>query len=198
MPRQESFPELIARVKAGESSAATEIFNRFARRLIGLARMHLDSRVRQKIDPEDVLQSAFKSFFLRHADGQFVLNDWDDLWSLLVTITLRKCGHQIEHYRAACRDVGREQLAPEDSAGSWQALAKDPSPAEATLLAEAVTQLLSSLGDERERRMVELSLQGYSVAEVSAEVGRSERTVQRVLGRVCTRLQRMRDSGTIA
>jgi RNA polymerase sigma-70 factor (ECF subfamily) len=199
MAEDRVFIEVMARLRAGDNAAAAEVFRRFANRLIALARTHLDARVRQKVDPEDVMQSALKSFFLRHQDGQFDLAGWDSLWSMLVVITLRKCGHEIAHYRAACRDVQRERVPSsgltEDSAPSWEAVANEPTPTQAALLAEAVEQVIQALGDERERRILELSLQGYRPAEISAhaDVRRSERTVQRVLDRVRRRLQRMRD-----
>ena len=195
MSEAAAFTELMERLRTGDQAAAAEVFHRFANRLIGLARVHLDRRIRQKVDPEDVMQSALKSFFARHADGQFDLSSWDSLWSMLVVITLRKCGHKAEYFRAAMRDIDREQqpASSEDSASSWQAVAHEPTPVQAALLAEAVEQVLQSLGDDRERQMVELSLQGFSPVEVSSQVGRSERTVQRVLERVRSRLQRMRD-----
>jgi RNA polymerase sigma-70 factor, ECF subfamily len=196
MSEEASFQKVMARLQAGDQEAAAEVFRRFANRLIGLARAHLDQRVRQKVDPEDVMQSALKSFFLRHAGGQFDLSGWDNLWTMLVVITLRKCGHKTEHYRAAMRDVSREQasaqLTAEDSAASWETVARDPSPQEAALLAEAVEQVLKSLGDDRERQILELALRGSSTEEISKQVRRSERTVQRVLERVRERLKRMR------
>jgi RNA polymerase sigma-70 factor, ECF subfamily len=192
-----SFDDVMGRLRTGDQAAAAEVFRRFANRLIGLARTHLDRRIRQKVDPEDVMQSALKSFFVRHADGKFDLTGWDNLWSMLVVITLRKCGHQAEHFRAAMRDVEREQATPgvgaDDSVSSWQAVANDPTPVQAALLAEAVEQVMQSLGDDRERQILELSLQGFKPFEISEKVGRSERTVQRVLDRVRRRLQRMRD-----
>jgi RNA polymerase sigma-70 factor, ECF subfamily len=192
---ESSFQQLMRRLQARDEAAAAEVFGRFAHRLIGLARQNLDVRLRQKVDPDDVMQSALKSFFLRHAEGRFELRDWDSLWSMLVVITLRKCGHKVEHFRAACRDVRREAapLVTDDSAGSWEAVSREPTPAQASLLAEAVEQVMGSLGDERERRVVELSLQGHDTAEVSAAVGLTRRTVQRVLARVRQRLERMRD-----
>ena len=196
MSEDAAFAEVMGRLRAGDQAAAAEVFRRFANRLIGLARTHLDHRIRQKVDPEDVMQSALKSFFARHADGQFDLAGWDSLWSMLVVITLRKCGHKAEYFRTAMRDVSREQAPPtaaEDSASSWHAVAHDPTPVQAVMLAEAVEQVLQSLGDDRERQIVELSLQGFTPVETSAQVGRSERTVQRVLDRVRRRLQRMRD-----
>jgi RNA polymerase sigma-70 factor (ECF subfamily) len=148
---------------------------------------------RQTEDPEDVVQSALKSFFLRQADGQFQLDGWDNLWSLLVQITVRKCGRRVRYFRRECRDVQREQPhgpAGNDSGPEWEAAATEPTPVEAATLGELVEQVMSQL-DEGERRMLMLSLQGYSAAEVSAAVGRSERTVFRLLRWVREFLQDM-------
>jgi serine/threonine protein kinase len=191
-----AFHDVMSRLQQGDQHAATEVFHRFAHRLIGLARSHLDQRIRHKVDPEDVMQSALKSFFARHADGQFDLSSWDNLWTMLVVITLRKCGQQTEHYRAGMRDVGREEravpLASKDSVASWAFVAGDPTPEQAAMLAEAVEEVLRSLGDDRERQILELALQGLPTVEISNRVKRSERTVQRVLDLVRRRLGRLR------
>ena len=190
-----SFDDVMARLRAGNQEAATEIFNRFAYRLIALARSRLDSRTRAKLDPEDVIQSVYKSFFVRFAEGQFDLQTWDSLWSLLTVITLRKCGHHTEYFHAACRDVGREATPPpsrEDSIASWQAIARDPTPSEAVILAETLEAVMHGL-DERERQILALSLQGHTTQEISSQVGRTERTVRRALELIRKRLERMRD-----
>lgn len=193
MPGTESFLELMARLRAGDEDAALRVFHGFARRLIGLARNHLDTLIRRKVDPEDVVQSVFKSFFARHGDGAFHLEDWNSLWSLLARITLRKCGHRIEELHAACRDVRREaDQGPSDrSSATWEPLARDPSPAEAAMLVETVQALARELG-ERDRAILTLSLEGCTIAEVSAEAGCTERTVYRVLGHIKQRLEEMR------
>lgn len=195
MSEDAAFDALMDRLRAGDAGAAQQVFQTFARRLIVLARRHLDARLRQKVDPEDVALSALKSFFLRHAQGQYDLSSWESLWSLLALITMRKCGRQFEYFLAACRDVRREQAAApaEASAESWQAIASDPTPTQAALLAETVEQLLHSLKNDRERQILELSLQGQSVEEISAQVDRSTHTVRLVLKHVRKRLERMRD-----
>src|SRR5438874_2331648 len=119
MPVDDAFEELMARLQARDQDAARTVFDRYARRLMALAARHLDGRLRQKVDPEDVVQSAFKSFFLRHAEAPFELADWGGLWALLVVLTLRKCGHRAEHFRAARRDVRREGTPPEEG-GQWE------------------------------------------------------------------------------
>jgi RNA polymerase sigma-70 factor (ECF subfamily) len=188
-----SFDALMARLRAGDDEAAARVFRRFAGRLIALARGRLGGRVRQKVDPEDVAQSAFRSFFAHQADGQFALEDWDGLWGLLTLITLRKCHRQCERFTADRRDVRREVAPPSPPAGSgaaWEAIAREPSPSDAAMLTELVEALMRPL-EPRERQILELRCQGYPVPEIGAAVGRTERTVHRVLGRVRKRLERM-------
>jgi RNA polymerase sigma-70 factor (ECF subfamily) len=200
MSTDDTFPDLVARLRSGDADAAQEIFRRFARRLIGLARLRLDARLQQKVDPEDVVQSVFRSFFVRHAGGEFDLHGWDSLWSLLTVITLRKCGHKLEYFHAACRDVRRE-TAPateqEDSLQSWQGIAREPTPDEAAQLADTVAQLIAALAAE-DRSLVELALQGHTAAEISAQCGVAERTVYRRLERIKSRLERQRTSDGLA
>ncbi len=191
MPEDDSFAELVARLRAGDQEAAELVVDQFARRLVALARSRLSRAVLRKEDPEDVLQSVFKSFFLRCARGQFRLDSREDLWALLVTITLRKCGHRTEHFRAARRDARREEPLPESPGGpggGWEKLAREPTPLEASLLSETVERLLDGL-EGHQRQIVQLSLEGETVAGISARVGVTERTVQRVLKGVRERLE---------
>jgi RNA polymerase sigma-70 factor (ECF subfamily) len=188
-----SFPAVLSRLTTGDEQAAAQVFHRFARRLVGLATRRLDPLIRCKAGPEDVVQSAFLSFFQRQRDGAFDLESWDDLWDILVVITLRKCCNQAERFRAARRDVRREVAGPPpaaDSGADWQAFDREPTPVEAAQLAETAERLLGGFA-ERERRILELTLQGLAVAEVAARVGCSERKVFRVLERARSELKRL-------
>src|SRR5688572_26480006 len=108
MASSASLSELVRRLRKGDDTLASELFQRYARRLIGLARSHLDSQLRQKVDPEDVVQSVYKSLFRRLETEQVEAPNWDSLWYLLTVMTLRKCANQAEHLHAAKRDVRRE------------------------------------------------------------------------------------------
>lgn len=193
MPDKDSFAALMDRLRSGEDAAAREVFQRFARQLIGLARRQFGQRLAHKADPEDLVQSAFKSFFVRHREGKLQVGNWNGLWSLLTLITLRKCADRVEYLRAGRRDVGREVSAPEGQDQPWQ-LARDrePSPDEAALLAETVEQLVQSM-DADERPILELSLQGHTAAEISLQLGRALRSVHRLRERIRKRLERMRE-----
>lgn len=190
----DSFTALMDRLKAGEDGAARVVFERFATRLVGLARKSLDGRLLQKVDPEDVVQSAYKSFFLGQREGAWEFGGWDGLWGMLTLITLRKCAHRAEYYRAEKRDVRREMAPATDSVGGAVdafALDRDPQPEEAALLVETVEALFQSLTDEDERAIAELSLQGFSAAEIVEQTGRAERSVRRLRERMRKRLERM-------
>jgi RNA polymerase sigma-70 factor (ECF subfamily) len=184
---QDSFADVIGRLRAGDDAAARDLFGRFAGRLIALARSRLDARLRRKVDAEDVVQSVFKSFFRRQADEPFDVGGWDSLWSLLTVLTVRKCANQAQRYRRHGRDLGREVPTAD-----FETLSREPTPEEAAVLAETLEQVMRGL-TAREREMVALSLQGKSMPEVSAAVGRAERTVRRVLDQVRQRLERMQE-----
>jgi RNA polymerase sigma-70 factor, ECF subfamily len=177
---------------------ARAVLDRFSRRLIGLARVHLGGRLQQKVDPEDVVQSAYKSLFLRYG-ARALAEGWDGLWALLTLITIRKCADRARYYAADCRNLHRETGAPggDDNASPWlQVAGREPTPDEAVVLAETVEELLAGLSGD-ERAIVELSLQGYSAQEISQEVGRAERSVRRIREQVRKHLEQRQAEAAI-
>lgn len=194
MPADRPFVDLLADLQRGEPSAAAAVFDRFARRLAGLAAARLPATARGKVDPEDIAQSVLRTFFRRHEAGEFRPEHWDALWSLLAVLAVRKCGHKVGHLFAAKRDARRE-VAPGgdgESGSAWQPPDRTPSPDEAAVFAETLERVLAGLS-ERERPVVLLRLEGYEVAEIAGRVGCSERTAHRVLATVRERLRGQAD-----
>jgi RNA polymerase sigma-70 factor, ECF subfamily len=184
---------------AAASDASRELFERFSRRLIGLARHHLDARLQHKVDPEDVVQSVYKSFFLRYGDGALAAEGWEGLWGLLTLITLRKCADRARYHQADRRNMAREEDTARDreNVPSWQTtVGREPTPDQAAVLAETVELLLGRL-DRDERAMIELSLQGFSTQEISEQTGRAERSVRRLRERVKKHLERQQAEGAL-
>src|SRR5271163_1536083 len=104
-----AFKELRSDDPAVRDAAARYIWDRYFRDLLILARNNLDKRIRLRMSEEDVAQSMFKSFCLRQQRGEFELTGRDDLWKLLVTITVRKARNAAKAQRRDKRDVAREQ-----------------------------------------------------------------------------------------
>jgi RNA polymerase sigma-70 factor (ECF subfamily) len=196
VPDSPSFVELVTRLRQGDEEAAAQVFELYARRLIDLARSQLSNQLRRKLDPEDVAQSALKSFFRGVRHGKISLSDWDGLWSLLVLITLRKCRKQVVYYRRARRAVAREVPALADDNErrlAVEALARDPLPDEAAQFVETLEEALFGF-DAIDRQVLLHALRGDKPAEISETLGITQRRTYRVLERVRTRLARRRDA----
>jgi len=193
----DSFPDWMTRLQARDGDAAREVFDRFTGQLVALARRQFGARLQHKVDPEDVVQSAYKSFFHRIDEGKLEVGTWNGLWGLLTLITLRKCADRVAYHRAQRRDAAREVAAPPDAeAGApWlEAIGREPLPSEAAVLNETVEQLLQTLDDD-ERPVLELSLLGHTTREISEQLGRAERTVRLLRESVRHRLERMQRDG---
>ena len=181
--------ELLQGHTAGNQDATEELFNRYVDQLIRFARQRLAPKLARRIDPEDVVQSAYRSFFTAAGRGRFVLERSGDLWRLLVGITLHKLHRQIERNTAAKRDVSKERgLAEEGSLNfSPDALSREPSPDDVVALADEIELIMRGL-EPLHREMVQLRLQGYLVEEIAAQTQRTQRTVLRVLERIKQKL----------
>ena len=188
MKQQPPQPDLADLLRRRDPAAGALLLQRYAERLIALARQHLDQRLRGKVDPEDVEQSVLRSFFRRHIEGEWDITDENALWPLLVRITLHKCHRHLEHFLAARRDVRREAGGAETEQAARN---PEPTPAEAAQFAETVETVMKRLGNEVKRTIFRLSLQGYSVMEISKQVGYYERGVQRVRAEIRSLLQAM-------
>jgi RNA polymerase sigma-70 factor (ECF subfamily) len=182
----------MAQWRNGDQEAAATLFQRYAERLLALARSRLAPSLAPHVDPEDVVQSAYRSFFTGARAGRYDLGRSGDLWRLLVAITLHKLQHQVERHTTAKRDISRVYRLSEEGSllrVQGEMLAREPTPADAAALTDTVQKLLAGL-EPLERQMVELRLQGYGLDEIAGDVSRSERTVRRLLERVKERLLR--------
>lgn len=192
MPDTPPLPDVLSRLKTGDAEASRQIFERFATRLVALARTRINETLLSKLDPEDVIQSVFNSFFRRQGLGEYELVNWDGLWGLLALITIRKCAQKEAYFRSERRGAGREftlaSLA-EDSQALWEPLTKEPTPSQAMILKESLEKIMRQLSDQ-ERKILAFHLQGLSVDDIAAQVLCSKRSVQRTLKRVRKLLHR--------
>ena len=184
-----SVTTLIEQLKAGNRDAAERLWQRYYARLVGLARKRLRSLPRRAADEEDVALSALDSFCRGAEAGRFPrLTDRDGLWELLVVITARKAADLANHQRRQKRGGGQVRgdsvAAGGSSAGPGMDAFPDddPTPALAAQLAEEFERLLDRLKHHAELRQIALrKLEGYTNAEVAAELGCAEPTVERRL-----------------
>lgn len=169
---------LLNRFRAGERDAAAELFNRYVARLVGLASSRLSRGMRRRVDPEDVVQSAYRSFFVHAAEGDYQIGESADLWRLLARITLNKVRKQAERHTAARRDFRRD----DGLSDAGTAVAVKPTPIEAAALVEQFGLVVERLSAD-ERLALAAHLQGDQLDEIARRLGKSPRTVRRALAR---------------
>lgn len=175
-----SSARIFASFVADEPDAAAQLFHRYLRRLCRLAQTRLSPRLAQRLDPEDVVMSAYRSFFVSARAGRFWIQESGDLWALLTKITLRKLYRSASHHSAEMRAMQRETAFPETDDPQVWVISEQPSAADAVALADEVESVLRSLPPQH-RRILELRLQGELLDDIARDVGVSERTVRRML-----------------
>jgi RNA polymerase sigma-70 factor (ECF subfamily) len=170
--------------RAGDQEAARQLFDRYVERLVAIARRRLSERLAGRVDAEDVVQSVFRTFFVRAREGRFAVNDPDDLVKLLARITVNKVLRQVEFHRAAKRDPHAETAQGDDAqARMLEVLDHEPTPETANLFLDQLEHFLAQL-DEQERQILELRMQGYGTDEIASRLGTYDRKVRRVLERL--------------
>jgi len=178
----------INQLKAGDTEAAQPIWERYYNRLVALARKKLGDTPRLAIDEEDVVQSAFNSFFLRAREGKFpLLSDRDDLWRMLVVITARKAINQRAHQARAKRGHGvvQAQTSQSDSSRDQNNIAdiidSEPTPEFAAQVAEELGRVMDALPDPTHRVITLWKLEGRTNPEIGRHLDCSLSAVERKL-----------------
>ena len=135
--------------------------------------------------------SAFDSFCQGALRGKFpALNDRDNLWRLLVTITARKA-YQLK-LKSGRRKRGGNAVLDEAALAAFGGngngeielehfIASEPTPEFAAQATEEFQQLLACLPDDRLRNLVLWKMEGFSHEEIAAKLECAPRTVKRRL-----------------
>ncbi len=172
----------IGALQAGDPAAAQELWERYFRRLVSLARKKLQGAPRRAADEEDVALSAFDSFCRGAERGRFdQLADRDGLWRLLAVITTRKAAHLLRDEGRQKRGGAAAAAGDGDDVDLDQILSREPSPDFAAQVAEEWRRLLGLLGDAELEAVALRRIEGYTVEEIAAQVGYAPRSIKRKL-----------------
>lgn len=191
----ESFSEisdgsLLRRYKSGDQAAATRLYLKYAHRLHGLAVAQTGQDLKTRIEPEDIVQSVFRTFFRRAKDGHYQVPDGEELWKLFLVIGLHKIRDAASYHRAEKRNV-QKTLSLSDNDQDFAATAPDKL-AENTLQI-VIDELLQSLNSSQ-KEIIMLRLEGMTVDDIAESTQRSRRTVERTLQKFRELLQQQLDA----
>ena len=170
--------DLLENLRRGDREAATLLYRRYAKRLRQLIRAKSSPELTRRLDADDILQSVFHAFFRGATEGCYEVPAGEELWPLLLVIALNKIRTQGSYHRAAKRDV-RLTCGWDDANIVRQSTRQEGDESMPFL------QLIADEALERmpptQREIVEFRVAGYEVEEIAQRVGRSKRTVERIL-----------------
>ena len=177
---------LIHRFRSGEDEdAALGLYLRYSQRLLCTTQRNMSSALLQRMDAEDVVQSVFRTFFRRATGGEYQVPTGDELWKLLLVISLNKVRAAGQHHRAAKRDAALSVSLSDQDALSPQA----QDDFALNLLELSISEVIGHLPVSAQR-VVELRIQGHEVSQISEITTRSKRTVERILQHFRGEMQR--------
>jgi RNA polymerase sigma-70 factor (ECF subfamily) len=184
MPEPPREDDLLAQWRAGDEQAARQLFDRYVSQLLALARRRISQRIAGRVDAEDIVQSVFRTFFKRAREGQFHIEDPEDLCKLLARITVHKTLRQVAFHKRGKRDVGMEAgQGDEDHDHLMAVLASEPTPDETAVFLDELEHYLAKMTDE-DRRILEMRMDGYSNVEIAGKLGITDRKIRRLMERI--------------
>ena len=179
---------LLERFRQGEQDAATQLYLRYATRLQSLALSQTSPQLATRFDPEDVVQSVFRTFFRRVSRGLYDVPPGEELWSLFLVLALNKIRTLSKYHGAQKRDV-RRTIGSDRLDGPYEPC-QSGDETSLLVLRLVINDLLDVL-PETNRSIVELRIQGYKADDIVRMTERSKRTVERILQEFRLKLSQM-------
>jgi RNA polymerase sigma factor (sigma-70 family) len=178
--------ELLKLWKSGNQHAARVLVDRYMLRLTSLVQSRLSRLLARRLDADDIVLSAWRSFFVAANRSRLQVPDDDDLWPLLATFTLRKLQRQAQRQLADRRNMAREMSMSDDD--GWRELvSREPTSDDAAHLTYDIEALLAGL-EPTDREILIHRLQGDELEAIASRMKCSERTIRRAMQRIRTQL----------
>lgn len=153
--------------------AAYQFCERYMEKLMSLVERNLAERFSPRLDPQDVVQSVFRSWFTGAKEGRINPGSRDEVWNLLSVVALNKVRNKVKFHDAQCRAVSKT-LSDEEAIITI----RDPGEEEREIFLDLVETARGRL-DEMARQTLDLILQGNSVEQIATELGRTTKSVGR-------------------
>jgi RNA polymerase sigma factor (sigma-70 family) len=172
-----SVTRLIQAVQDDKTSAVGPLLAVYFDRLVQLARSRLQQLPGMASYDEDLALRSFYSVYrrLRDTDRPLQLSGRDDLWRLLAARTILRAIDMLRRHRPG-QVAGEHDLE--------QLVTREPTPEEATAMADECKRLLDLLDDPELRQIALWKVEGYTNEEIAARLDCVPRTVERRVRRI--------------
>lgn len=169
---------LLMRVQTGQDDAATQLYLRYAHRLRALAVRRTADDLKTRVDPEDIVQSVFRTFFRRASRGEYSVPEGEELWKLFLVIALNKVRTVGAFHHAAKRDTRQTGQGADYDVALEGGSGRDE---------EALNTLRMTIDDlmagltQSQCDVISMRIEGHDVATIAHKTGRAKRSIERLL-----------------
>jgi RNA polymerase sigma-70 factor, ECF subfamily len=187
----EDWLKFVRGLSEGQPWAYDQFWARYGKRLEAVTAKHFPPGLNRRLEPQDIVQSTCRSFFMRMVDGRLTVGDADGLWGLLCAIALNKTRMKQRFHLAQRRAINRERDPNSNTTESEPAFdpsSSEDSPEEPAIFSEQL-ELAMEMLDPIERKVLQLKLEDYTHEEIAEKIQRSDRTIRRVVVRIQEKLQ---------
>ena len=175
---------LLSVFRRGNQDAATQLYLRYAKRLRALVKEQCSNELARRLEEDDIVQSVFRTFFTGAKQGLYKVPGGQDLWKLLLVISLNKIRAKGAYHSAAKRDARRTSSLDAVGLGGEPS---DQDDGDQAFFQVVIQEALQHLPQDY-REIVELRIEGYEVEEIATKCNRAKRTVERILQEARKRL----------
>ncbi len=174
-------------LRRGDSAAASRLWDRYFQQLLGLARYNLRHRTRTcAVDEEDVAATVLGELFVKLMEGgHHDVENRDDLWQLLVVITIRKATTIARRENRLKRGQGRVLLESQIGLPGQFRLDDLTSKKYVAALSDFMSQqcriLIEALDDAELEKIALWKLAGHTNDEIARKLNCTRVTIQRRL-----------------
>jgi RNA polymerase sigma-70 factor (ECF subfamily) len=176
---QKPLDQLLAKLCAGDTAAAGQVFVAFEPYLRRAVRRQLPPMLRSKFDSADVLQSVWADVIRAFRQAGCRFTDVDHLRGFLYVATRNRLVDRIRQHRTSAER--------EEPLLNRQAASTEPRPSEIAVADDLWRRMLATCSPEH-HEILELRRQGYLLAEIAERVGLHCDSIRRILRNLARQL----------
>lgn len=179
VPPEKKLAQQLDRFLAGDETVAVEIYERYQRRMLALADRKIGPHLRQKIQPESIVVTVFRSVMMGLAAGKYQLPENGSLWNLMAYLTNRKILKRNDVVKSVKRG-GRVEMHGQPPNGLVESASREPTPDEAAAFAEQLQVIRSRLKPDT-FAVLEMLMDDYKIGEIAERQQVSRWSIRRRL-----------------
>ncbi|WP_419193326.1 RNA polymerase sigma factor [Kolteria novifilia] len=181
--------EILERARQGDEHAAYELVRRYEPLIRRAIRVRLvDRHLLRLVDPSDIVQSVFQSFFQRLVAGEKEFDDSEKLVRYLIGMTRNRVASEVRSHRRDRRDYRRTISLHDENNVASERIITHRSPSEEVVTTELMGRVKRTLSP-REHELITMRTEGHSWSEIADRLGGSHEALRKQFTRVLKRVR---------